>query len=111
MTKVATIKLIVTGGTDNIRYFLTKNAATSEMLGIVVKNSPSPVPTIAPMMMNKIKMSVFLLLLKRVPPIVSFILLHILLRLAKSCPQYPARQTENEQTNRSADLLAKSVMY
>lgn len=35
------------------------------MLGIVVKNSPTPVPTIAPMMINNKKMIVLLLLLKK----------------------------------------------
>lgn len=62
ITNVATIKFTVTGGTDKIRYFFTKNAAISAMLGIVVKISPMPVPTIAPMIMNKTKIIVFLLL-------------------------------------------------
>lgn len=55
------------------------------MLGMVVKNSPTPVPTIAPMMINTKKMIVSLLLFKKGFLLQFVCLIHILLARAKSC--------------------------
>ena len=76
------------------------------MLGMVVKNSPTPVPTIAPMMINNKKMIVSLLLFKKGSSYNLFALYIFSLHTQNPAIYRSFPITENEQVDLTAYLLA-----